>query len=188
MGSRGEVSRLLVGWGEGDEEALDRLMPLVYGELRRLAQHAMAPERKDHTLQATALVHEAYARLVGAEIEWKDRAHFFMLAARLMRRILVDHARSHDRRKRGGNRARVTLEETALVTAGPQLELIDLDDALCRLEELDPRRGKIVEMIYFGGLTYDEAATALDVSPATVKRDLRLARAWLLHELRSGDD
>ena len=173
------VTSVLRDWRDGDRDALDRLTPLVYEELRRLAASQMRGERHDHTLQPTALVHEAFARLVDAEVPWQDRGHFFSTAARMMRRILVDHARAKRRDKRGGDWVQVTLE--GLGVAVP--DIVPLDQALQRLAEHDPRKATIIDLSYFAGLTQAEIAKTLDVSLATVERDLRFARAWLRNEL-----
>lgn len=178
-----DVTDLLQRWRAGDEGALDRMIPLVYDELRTIAARLMRQERADHTLQATALVHEAYARLVGAAIPWKDRAHFFSLAARQMRRILVDHAKARGRDKRGGERRQVTLEEAAIMQPDPPSGIVELDEALTRLGEQDPRRARTIELHFFAGLTIDEISAALEVSTATVSRDLKFAKAWLYREL-----
>ncbi len=180
------VSQLLVAWREGNQEALDRLLPLVYEELRLVAAKHMRAERTGHTLQATALVHEVYARLLDADVEWRDRSHFFAVAARMMRRILVDHAKAKGRSKRGGGAARITLEETVLVSDEGGSELLDLDEALTRLAGEDQRKADIVELHFFGGLTYAETAEAVGVSPATVDRELRAAKEWLYRELQDG--
>ena len=178
------ITQLLREWRSGSREALDRLTPLVYGELRRLARRSMRGERVGHTMQPTALVHEAYLRLAGAQVDWQDRVHFFSMAARLMRRILVDHARAARRARRGGGMERVTLHD-GLGVAEPSgaLDLVALDDALSELSAQDERKARIVELHFFGGLTYDEVAAAVGVSAATVHRDLRLAKAWLRKEL-----
>ncbi len=179
-----EVSSLLQAWRGGDQAALEKLTPLVYGELRRLAHRYMTRERADHTLQTTALVHEAYIRLVAAnKIEWQDRSHFLAISANLMRRILVDWARSRHYRKRGGDPKRVSLDKTPLATPALDTDLMQLNDALGRLEKFDARKGKVVELRFFGGLNLDETAEVLNVSRETVKRDWRLARNWLLCEL-----
>ena len=183
-----EVSRLLVAWRQGDPRALDRLMPLVYDELRRLARIQMRGERTDHTLQTTALVHEAYLRLCGADVEWEGRVHFLAVAATVMRRVLVGHARSHDRAKRGGGADRIPLDEALAVSAERPEAVLALDEAIGRLSALDERKARAVELHYFGGLTYEETAAALGVSPATVDRELRLAKAWLYRELRPGGE
>ncbi len=180
------VTRLLQDWRGGDAEALDRLTPLVYDSLRRLAGRYMRGERADHTLQATAVVHEAYAQLVGMDVAWQDRAHFYALAARMMRRILVDYARAQRRAKRGGDLARITLAESQLAAQTGDLDLLALDDGLQRLAAFDERKARVVELHFFAGLNYDETAAALGISAATVDRDLRLAKAWLYRELSAG--
>ena len=182
------VTRLLRDWSEGDREALDRLMPLVYEELRRLARRHMAGERRDHTLQPTALVHEAFGRLIDADIPWNDRVHFFAVAATTMRRILVEHARKANRAKRGGDAHRVTLDDDAAVVRPPTVEILALDEALDRLAAFDERKARAVELHYFGGMTYEEGAAALEMSTATFHRELRMARAWLQRELKSGSE
>ncbi len=179
------VTRLLVQWGQGDADALDRLMPLVYDELRRRAGAMMKSERKDHTLQATAVVNEAYARLVRSDVSIKDRGHFFGIAARAMRQVLVDHARSHDRAKRGGGAMQVTLGEAIAASAQSPDQLLQLDEALTRLEAQDPRKRKAVEMHLFAGMTYPEIAGVLEVSVPTVQRDMRMALAWVRSEMDS---
>ncbi|MEM6795701.1 MAG: sigma-70 family RNA polymerase sigma factor [Acidobacteriota bacterium] len=179
----GDVSRLLVDWRRGSEDALEQLTPLVYGELRRLAQHYMNSERDRHMLQATALVHEAFLRLVDLEMEWRDRQHFFAMAGRLMRRVLVEFARKRDAEKRGGGERPVTLVGLELSIAGP-IDMIGLDDALQALEKLDARKTRVVELRCFAGLTIRESAEVLGVSEATVERDFKMAKAWLVHELR----
>ncbi len=176
------ITELLHEWREGNQQALDQLMPLVYDELRHLAAHHMKSERASHTLQATALVNEAYIRLVKMDVPWQDRAHFFAVAARLLRRILVDHAKSHRRAKRGGDQIRVTLNEY-LISDEPDDDIIALDDSLKNLASFDERKSQIIELHFFGGLTYEETAEALDISPVTVHRELRLAKAWLHREL-----
>jgi len=182
-----EVSLLLQAWRGGDQAALDKLIPLVHQELRRLAHYYMTRERVDHTLQTTALVNEAYLRLAGANrIDWKDRAHFFAIAASLMRRILVDFARSRHSRKRIGRRKTVSLDEALLVSPNPDPDLVKLDDALKALAELDGRKARVVELRFFGGLDLDETAEVLKVSRDTVKRDWRLARAWMYGEMTGG--
>ena len=177
------VTRLLLDCRGGNDRALDDLLPLVYDELRQLASRHMARESDGHTLQPTALVHEAYVRLVDAEIEWQDRAHFFAAASRVMRRMLVDHARARARHKRGGGRARVTLHADDAVTPAPNLDVLALDEALEALQAEDPRKARAIELRYFGGLNLEEIAAVTDVSIATVHRDLRMATAWLLHRL-----
>jgi RNA polymerase sigma factor (TIGR02999 family) len=178
------VTELLVAWGGGDDSALEQLMPLVHAELYRLARREMRGERKGHTLQTTALVNEAYLRLVKLSgVTWNDRVHFFAMSARLMRRILVDHARSRLYLKRGGGAALVAFDEeqTVGIQSGP--DLVALDDALQALAVLDPRKSQVVELRFFGGLSVDETAAALNVSSRTVMRDWRLAKAWLLKQL-----
>lgn len=181
-----DVTQLLRQWRGGDEDAVEQLFPLVYSELRRIAQRHMRGERSGHTLQTTALVHEAYMRLVDAEVSWSDRAHFFALSARIMRRVLVDHARTRDREKRGGGETPLSLEDVRVGPASQPVGITALDEALTRLQEFDERKAKIIELHFFGGLTYDEAAEALDLSPATVHRELRTAKAWL-HNALHGD-
>lgn len=182
----GEVTRLLEAWKNGRERAFDDLVPLVYDELRRLARSAMRGEREGHTLRTTALVHEAYMRLVGTDVAWGGSGHFMRVAARAMRRILVDHARRRRRQKRGDGAEAVgldTLEEFLPADSRPDA-VLELDEALGRLAKLEERKAQAVELHYFGGLSYEEVADALEVSPATVHRDLRMARAWLYKELR----
>lgn len=167
-------------------EAFDELLPLVYDELRVLARRTLRGEAEGHTLRTTALVHEAYVRLVGADVDWQGSGHFMRVAARAMRRVLVDHARKRMSKKRGSGASPVSLDtlEGILPVDAPPKELLDLDEALERLFTLDERKGRAVELHYFGGLSYDEVGEALDVSPATVHRDLRMARAWLYKELQ----
>ncbi len=180
------VTRLLQEWSNGNKGALDELMPLVYDQLRRLASRCLRDERPDHTLRATALVNEAYLRLVGADVAWQDRAHFFAIAARLLRRVLVDHAKSHNRQRRGGGAEKITLDEAVLIGPGVGSGILDLDEALQRLATHDERKSQIIELLFFGGLTYDETAVALSISPATVHRELIMAKAWLHRELAEG--
>ena len=180
----GQVTDLLHAWGAGDEAALHQLVPLVESELRRLAGDYMARERTGHTLQPTALVNEAYLRLVDAhDIRWQGRAHFFGIAARLMRRVLVDHARARGFQKRGGGAHPVPLDAAVLVSRSPDITLLDLDQALDGLVKIDERKARVVEMRFFGGMTVEETADALSVSSDTVKRDWRLAKLWLLNAL-----
>jgi RNA polymerase sigma factor (TIGR02999 family) len=175
---------LLLAWGRGDRSALDQLMPLVEDELRRVARRQMARERVGHTLQATALVNEAYLRLIEVnQVQWQNRAHFFAMASRMMRRILVDAARAHRYQKRGGGAEKVSLDEALVVSSEPRHELIALDDALNALAAIDLRKSQVVEMRFFAGLSVEETAEALHVSADTVMRDWRLARVWLLREL-----
>jgi RNA polymerase sigma-70 factor (ECF subfamily) len=179
-----QVTGLLLAWAAGDESALERLVPLVHGELRRLARREMNRERSGHTFQTTDLVNEAYLRLIDvSRVKWQDRAHFFAMSSRLMRRILVDHARARKSRKRGGGASPVALDETLIVSADRGADLVALDDALRALAEVDVRKSQVVELRFFGGLTAEETAEALGVSIDTVRRDWRLARAWLLREL-----
>jgi RNA polymerase sigma factor (TIGR02999 family) len=179
-----DVTQLLIDWREGDPEALATLMPLVYEELRHQAERYMRRERRDHTLQPTALVHETYLQLVDQNrVQWQNRAQFFGVASELMRRIMLKHARSHNTVKRGGQARRVPLDDGLARVEQSAAELIALDEALERLAAFDPRQSKILELRHFGGLTIDEAAVFLDLSPATVKREARLAQAWLKREL-----
>ncbi|MBA3716474.1 MAG: sigma-70 family RNA polymerase sigma factor [Pyrinomonadaceae bacterium] len=178
---------MLVDWSNGDQSALDRLMPLVYDELRRLAHHYISRERPGHTLQTTALVNEAYLRLVNQKnVHWENRAQFFGLAAKLMRHILVDHARGLAYAKRGGGARKVSLDEAAILSSEQAADLIALDDALEKLAREFPRKCRIVELRYFGGMTVEEAAEVLQVSPVTVMRDWNVAKAWLHRELSHG--
>jgi RNA polymerase sigma-70 factor (ECF subfamily) len=178
------ATKLLQAWSNGDQTALERLMPLVEGELRRLARGYMARERPDHTLQATALVNEAFLRLTGAkDVRWQDREHFLAIAARLMRRVLVDHARSRGYQKRGGGVTRVTFTEDLAVASESAVDVVALDRALEGLEAVDARKAKIIELRFFGGLTVEETANVLQLSTDTIKRDWRLAKLWLLREL-----
>jgi RNA polymerase sigma-70 factor (ECF subfamily) len=183
-GSRAHVTELLLAWGGGDRAALDELVPIIHEELRRLARHQMRGERDNHTLQTTALVNEAFLRLVDLRrIRWQDRAHFLALSARLMRRILVDHARSRSYQKRGGGAANVTLDEALVASPERGVDLVALDDALEVLARVDARKSQVVELRFFGGLSVEETAEALKISPETVTRDWRLAKVWLLHEI-----
>jgi RNA polymerase sigma factor (TIGR02999 family) len=179
-----EVTQLLQAWSNGDQEALDKLAPLVYDELHRLARRYMSHERPGHTLQTTALVNEAYVRIVDwKNVRWQNRAHFFGVAAQMMRRILVDFARSRSYEKRGGHAWRVSLSEAANLSAERGADLIALDDALETLATLDPRKSRIVELRFFGGLSVDETAEVLKISTRTVMRDWGMAQAWLYREL-----
>jgi len=183
--SAGDVSILLRAWSEGDRGALEKLTPIVYDELHRLARRYMRGERPGHSLQATALVNEAYTRLVDYKrMQWQDRAHFFAVSAQLMRRILVEHARRRNQ-KRGGGVPHISLDETAVIGGPQDTDLVTLDDALNTLSKLDPRKVQIVEMRFFGGLSVEETAEVLKVSPITIKRDWRAARMWLYRELTS---
>jgi RNA polymerase sigma-70 factor (ECF subfamily) len=180
-GSR--VTQLLQRWRSGDESAHESLVPLIYEHLRKLAERSLHGERRDHTLRPTALVHEAYLKLVRADTPWNDRQHFFAVAARVMRRILVDHARAHHRQKRGGGAQMVSLEEVIAISDSPPAMLLDLDRALTALKEFDERKASIVELLYFAGLTYEEAAQAIGVSVATLHRELVFSKAWLYREI-----
>lgn len=182
--SRGEVTRLLLIWRHGDDEALNRLLPIVYDELRRLARSLMRRERQGHTLQPTALVHEAYLKLFDQRhATWENRAHFFGVAARAMREILVDHARRRGAAKRGGSALRLSLDDVEPTADAPSIDLVALHVALDRMAALDPGQARLVELRVFGGLTIDETAEVLDCSPATVTRQWRHAEAWLHREL-----
>jgi RNA polymerase sigma factor (TIGR02999 family) len=178
------ATALLLAWGSGDPAALDQLMPLVYDEMRRLARLHLRRERVGHTLQATALVNEVYIRLIKVnQVQWQNRTHFFAMASRVMRRILVDAARARHYQKRGGGAERVSLDEALLVSNEPAQDLVALDDALNALAAFDRRKSQVIEMRFFGGLSVDETAQVLHVSPDTVLRDWRLAKVWLLREL-----
>jgi RNA polymerase sigma factor (TIGR02999 family) len=186
--SPGAVTELLRAWSDGDDGALARLTPLVETELRRLARGYMGRERRGHTLQPTALVNEAFLRLTDArQIRWQDRAHFLGISARLMRRVLVDHARARGFRKRGGGAQRVTLDEGRIASPEPALDLVALDRALEALAADDVRKSRVIELRFFGGLSVEETAEVLHVSPQTIKRDWRLAKLWLLRELEGAD-
>ena len=180
------ITELLVKWSEGDQAALEKLTPHVYEELRRLAQSYLRNERSEHTLQATALVHEAYLRLLQVQnVEWKNRGQFIGLAAQMMRHILVDHARKHAAQKRGGGEYRVTLSRAERISSERDVNLVDLNEALDRLAKIDPKRSRIVELRFFGGLSIEETADLLKVSTPTVERDWRVARAFLRREISS---
>jgi RNA polymerase sigma-70 factor, ECF subfamily len=184
-----EVTELLLSWSAGDQAALDQLIPLVHEQLLRLAKRQMGRERPDHTLQATALVNEAYLRLINAsQVQWKDRAHFFAISARLMRQILVDFARSRGNLKRGGDAQKISLTEALEVAPEGKTDLVALDHALQALAALSERRSQVVELRFFSGLSIEETAEVLHVSIETVKRDWRLAKVWLLRELSRGTD
>lgn len=178
-----EVTQLLLDWSNGDKAALDRLMPLVYDELRRLAGKYMRRERADHTLQTSALINEAYIRLIDVNVPWQGRAHFVGIAARLMRQILVDHARARQSDKRGGGQHHVSLSEVAGVGREAATDVIALHDALTRLAALDPQQSRVIELRFFGGLTTEETAEVLKISTRTVERELKMARAWLHKEM-----
>jgi len=182
--SSAAVTQLLRAWSDGDDAVFDQLAPLVEGELRRLARGYMARERPGHTLQPTALINEAFLRLTDARhIRWQDRAHFLGISSRLMRRVLVDHARSRMYRKRGGAGHRITLNDELIASPEPSLDVLALDRALEALAAVDPRKGRVVELRFFGGLTVEETAEVLHVSADTIKRDWRLAKLWLMREL-----
>lgn len=178
-----DLTALLVASSNGDQEALNQLLPLVYDELRRQADRYLRRERSDHTLQATALVHEAYLRLIEQQVSWQNRAHFFGVAAEMMRRILIDHARSHQAVKRGSGGIKLSLEDVLNLSDEKAADLVALDDALIALAEIDPQKSKLVELRFFGGLSLEETAEVLNVGTATVTRQWRMAKAWLYHEL-----
>jgi len=186
-----DITQLLRAWGDGNQAALERLMPLVYAQLRQAAHRYMARERRGHTLQTTALVNEVYVRLAKArEMRWQDRVHFFAISAQMMRRILTDYARARQYAKRGGGAQTVSLDEAPEVSQKPRADLVALDDALNRLAAVDERKSRVVELRYFGGLSVEETGEVLKVSPETVMRDWKLAKAWLLRELsgEQGDE
>ena len=183
-----EITQLLLSWSKGDKAALDQLVPLVYPELRRLAQRYMRRENSAHTLQTSALINEAYLRIVDQqEVEWQDRAHFFAVAAQVMRHILIDHARRHRYAKRGAGARHVPLDETAIISQERATEFLALDDALTRLAAIDARKSQIVELRFFGGLTVEEIAEVMKLSPITIKREWRSAKAWLHSEIAGSD-
>jgi RNA polymerase sigma factor (TIGR02999 family) len=184
---RQAITRLLRQMGAGEKDAFDLLVPLVYDQLRKIASRCLLSERPDHTLRATALVHEAYIKLSEGGGDLQDRVHFYAVAARVMRHILVDHARAVNRQKRGQGLEMVALDEAVLVTPQSSQDLSALDESLKRLEALDPRKGQVIELLFFGGLTYDETAAALGISAATVHRELRMAKAWLHRDLLGKD-
>lgn len=178
------ITHLLKEWSDGDQRALDELTPLVYEELRQQAARYLRKERPGHTLQATALINEAFLRLIDVKsVQWQSRAHFFAIAANLMRRILVDHARHRDAEKRGGAQMRLTLDDALAIAKEPDVDLLAIDEALDRLAEIDEQQARVVELRFFSGLSVEETATALGVSPKTVKRDWSVARAWLRREI-----
>jgi|SRR5947209_4381578 len=184
MSSAHNVTQLLLRWNNGDDAALERLMPLVYEELRRLAKRYMVRERLNHTLQTTALVNEAYLRLIDAKhVRWQNRAHFFAISAQLMRRILVDFARSRNYQKRGGELRQVSFDDGLIVLDTPDRDLVALDEALRELTAVDERKGRVVELRFFGGMSVEETAEVLGVSPDTVMRDWKFAKVWLLREM-----
>lgn len=182
--SSSQVTELLLQWSNGDTTAREKLIPLVYDELRRIAHRVLSQQGRDHTLQSTALVHEAYLRLVGhTSVQWDNRAHFFAVAAQLMRRILMDYVRMRQAKKRGGECVTLSLEEEIALPAGRDVDLVALDDALNQLGVLDERQCQLVELRFFGGLTIDEISRVLEISPATVKREWSTARLWLLRQI-----
>jgi RNA polymerase sigma factor (TIGR02999 family) len=182
--SQQQITERLIAWGSGETSALDDVMRAVYQELRRMADHYLRLERPDHTLQPTALVHEAYLRLIDQrKVSWQNRAHFFGVAAQMMRRILVDHARTKQRGKRGGAARKLSLDEVMNLSQGRAADLVALDDALKALAEIDPRKSQVVELRFFGGLSIEETAEVLAVSPQTVLRDWKMAKAWLYQEM-----
>jgi RNA polymerase sigma factor (TIGR02999 family) len=179
-----DLTRLLLDWSNGDKSALDEMTPVLYDELRRVARRLLSAERSDHTLQPTALVHEAYLRLINQRaVDWRNRAHFLGVAATMMRRILINHAKANQAAKREGYAAAISLEDALGVFTNPQVDLLDLDHTLDRLTELDPQQGKVVELRYFGGLSIEETAEVLGISTATVKREWGTARLWLLQQM-----
>lgn len=184
-----EITQLLMNWSQGDKAALDQLVPLVYPELRRLAKRHMRREAPGHTLETSALINEAYLKLVDQQnVEWQNRAHFFAVAAQVMRHILVDHARTRNYAKRGGGATKLPLDEATALTAQRAAELIALDDALKDLSALDPRRSQIIELRFFGGLSMEETAEVMNISPSTVQREWRAAKAWLHHTMTNHCD
>jgi|SRR5579863_406770 len=183
MSSPEAVTALLQQWSDGNKDALDQLMPVVYGQLRKLAAHSLKGERPGHTLRATELVHEAYLKLIDSDISWQNRVHFYAVAAKMLRHIIVDHARANRREKRGGGAEKIPLDEAILVNPGASTDLVELDEALKRLALQDERKSQIVELTFFGGMTHDEIGTVLNTSSKTVQRELRVAKAWLHREL-----
>jgi RNA polymerase sigma factor (TIGR02999 family) len=183
-GSAPDVTQLLANWSQGDQGALDKLMPLVYGELRRLASSHLRRERSNHTLQSTALVHEAFMRLVNQQdVQWRNRAHFYAIAAQMIRRILVDYARSQHAEKRGSGAVKLALDDAMAVPQQADMDLLGLNDALHQLAELDARQSRIVELRFFAGLSIEETAEVMNLSPASIKREWNTARAWLFREM-----
>jgi RNA polymerase sigma factor (TIGR02999 family) len=182
-----DVTQLLGAWRDGDQKALEELTPLVYEELRRLAHRYMSRERAGHTMQATEVVNQAFERMIRVDVPWQDRAHFFAVAARMMRRILVDHAKAHRRLKRGGDQSTLHMDSSMQIGVSEDVDLLALHEALQALQALDARKSDVVELHFFGGLTYDEIAQTLGISAATVHRELRMGRAWL-HSALSDQD
>lgn len=183
MADQQSITQLLNRWSTGDKEAGAALTPMVYDELQRMAKRLFRSEKRSHTLQPTALVHEAFVKLVEVDVTWQDRAHFFSLAARMMRRLLVNHANARNAAKRGGNAIRMTLDESALADGSADADLLDLEEALQGLAELDPRKAELIELQYFGGLSFKEMEEVTGLSSSTLDRDLRMARAWLKDQL-----
>lgn len=183
MSGQGDITRLLNKWASGDKQAGNALTPLVYDELHRIAARIFRSERSGHTLQPTALVHEAYANLVGVDVSWQDRAHFFSLAARMMRRLLVNHANARNAAKRGGGTIRVTLTDDSAAAPGTDIAVLNLDEALTKLAEIDERKAELIQLQYFGGLSFKEMEEVTGLSSSTLDRDLRFARAWLKDQL-----
>jgi RNA polymerase sigma factor (TIGR02999 family) len=188
MSSPVPVTVLLQRWSDGNKEALDQLIPVVYGQLRKLAAYSLKSERPGHTLRATDLVHEAYLKLIGSEVPWQNRAHFYAVAAKMLRNILVDHAKTKHRGKRGGGAEKVPLDEALVVSPEASSEVVNLDEALKRLAVNDERKSQVVELMFFGGMTHEEIAAVLNTSPKTVQRELRVAKAWLHRELSADGD
>jgi RNA polymerase sigma factor (TIGR02999 family) len=177
------VTQLLRQWRDGDQRALDRLFPLVYDELRVLAVRRLRSAQPGQTLEPAALVHEAYLRLAGVDIPWQDRAHFFAMAAIMMRRVLVDHAKERSRLKRGGDMAKISLDEALMVSEDLDSRVVLIDEALTKLSAMDTRKARIIELLYFGGLTVEEVSQAMEISPSTVHRETKFAKAWILHQI-----
>jgi RNA polymerase sigma factor (TIGR02999 family) len=186
--SRSDITQLLNQWVDGDEDALSSVTPLIYDELKTMAQRLFSRESSAHTLQPTALVHEAYEKLIDVDAQWQSRAHFYALAARMMRRLLVNHAKSRRAEKRGGDALHVTLHEELNAGHSPDEDILELDAALAGLAGNDERKSAVLELHYFGGLTHEETALALDISESTVRRELRVAKIWLRKALKSGSD
>lgn len=183
MGGNGEITRLLQAWSGGDAAAMESLSPLIYDELHRLARRAFSGERKSHTLQPTALVNEAFVKLVDVDVSWQDRAHFYSLAARMMRRLLINYANARTTRKRGGDAVKVTLDESAVAGPSMDVRLLEVDAVIRKLAEIDARKAEIIELKYFGGLTGKELAEVTGLSTTTLARELKLALAWISAEL-----
>jgi RNA polymerase sigma-70 factor (ECF subfamily) len=180
------LTELLAAWRSGDSNAADQLFPVVYDQLRTMAARHLRHERSDHTLPATALVNEVYLRLAGATANWQDRAHFFAIAATMMRRILVDHAKQHHRRKRGGDAVKISLDEAVYISAEPDPRILAIDEALDKLAAIDARKARLIELLFFVGLSHDESAQVLGISAATLHRDLKFAKAWIVRQISAG--